>query len=604
MSFNTFKLIEEAKKQVEYERTFSLGGFREVVRNTIADWDYDSLTAKWLEYCELVKNSEIEHSDYHYRLMTQTSMKWSKVFEVTIENLVFTYSYLEHRLLGYKLGQKLANKTYGLADGRKKTSVVTKLTLGSNIVEFLKWSGYLRNKVIKGADKHTHNIVEATSKLQEFISESGLYQRASKVRSGSCGYKFLPHASDSAGGMYSQSKTMLNSSGFNSNSTQNELVCEVLNKLQSVKFNLINEDKLYGLLEEYKEDGRWYDANGIFMVNEWNKLIEDVSRFKNEEFSFSWAMDDRGRMYDGGTYISVQGDSYQKAMLELGGKKIVKMDAKNQSLGIYALLGADDVSAPRLGLSAKTFIDLRIALASSLNRYVGKEEVFTKDTVKHLVMIFFYGGMEKQLMDNIDTIKDDVRYAGKYTIRDLFPEDKKEGAYKIVVDTLTELAPGAVKLMNLIYAFNDADKTKYSWVMPDGFKVETTATTTVVHKGFYVDLEHKVTRSVSIEAKVEYNTRFNRSLAPNVIHSIDAYIAREVIRRCDFDIMVIHDSFGVTEENVTELVRVYKEVLADVLEMDLLSDILKQIDGTKRFKILKGGLTRADIMAGSPLSAE
>ena len=95
MSFST-KLIEDVKRQTEYERSFSLGGFREAVRKTIKDWDYESLTDKWLEYCDEVKNSEIEHADYHYRLMSQTTMKWSKVFEITIENLVFTHSYLEH----------------------------------------------------------------------------------------------------------------------------------------------------------------------------------------------------------------------------------------------------------------------------------------------------------------------------------------------------------------------------------------------------------------------------------------------------------------------------------------------------------------------------
>jgi len=599
------QFIEDTKRQAEYEMSFSLGGFREKVRQSLSVIDdYEGIQAKWLEYCRDISNSNIDHKDYHWSLMTQTVIKWNKVFEVVIENLVFTHSYLEHRILGHKLGQKLTKKTYILSDGVKRSSVVTKLTLGSNVVEFLKHTGYLRAKVLKSSSSHTHNIVECSQKFQQFIMDSGLYLSSSTVRSGSCGYKFLPHCSDSVGGMYSMPRTMLNSSGFNSNVVQPEAVCEALNKLQNVRYNLISDDKLYRLLEEYKDNSRWYDANGIFMVNEWNKLIADVMRFKDSKFSFPWAMDDRGRMYDGGSYITVQGDSYQKAMLEIDGKRIHKLDAKNNSLQIYALLGADRVVGSRVGLTADSMEDIRVELANRLNKFIGADGVFVKDTVKHLVMIFFYGGMEKQLMDNLLTIKDDSRYAGKLTIRELFPEDKKDCSYKFIVDALTEIAPSAVKLMNLIYAFNDADKTKYEWTMPDGFKVSCTTVDTVANKGYYVDLQHNTTRSVSIEAKMEVNTKFNRSLAPNVVHSIDAYIGREVIRRCDFPIMFIHDSFGVTEENVVELVSVFKEVLADVLEMDLLESILGQIDSSKRFRIVKGNLSRADIMAGKPLSAE
>jgi len=597
---NLTSVISEIITQKEYEASYSLTGFREVVKEEIVELDFASLEAKWAEYQEAVKASGIEHSGYHVALMEQAGIKWGRVFSTMIETICFNHSYLEHRVLGYKIGQKICPKKV-VVDGKTLvSSPSTKLSLGANVVQFLKNTGYLRARIVKSAKKHTHNIVEPTDKFREFMREAGLYVAASRVRSGSCGYKIQPHSEESPGGLYLDARTMLRDPSI----VQSSSVCVALNKLQGVRYNLIAEDRLYELLEQYKSEDKWFDKNGLFMVNEWNKLIADVTRFKDESFSFPWAMDNRGRMYDRGSYISVQGDKFQKAMLELNGKKVVKLDAKNQSLGIYALLGADDVSAPRLGLTEHKLEDIRVELANRLNTYIGVDGVFVKDTVKHLVMVFFYGGMEKQLMDNLDTIKDDARYAGKKTIRDLFPKDKEAGAYQLVLDTLTELAPGAVKLMNLIYAFNDETKSRYEWTMPDGFKVDVEATDTVTYKGFYVDLQSVDTISVSIKAKVPFNTRFNRSLAPNVIHSIDAYIGREVIRRCDFDIMFIHDSFGVEEENVGMLIQVYKEVLCDVLEMGLLESILGQINPNIRFRITKGGLTKDMVMAGMPLSIE
>jgi hypothetical protein len=219
-------------------------------------------------------------------------------------------------------------------------------------------------------------------------------------------------------------------------------------------------------------------------------------------------------------------------------------------------------------------------------------------------MIAFYGGMEKQLLDNTDTIKDDVRYAGTHTIRDLVPEELKAGLYKFIMTALEELAPAALKLMNLIYRFNNENQSHYQWTMPDGFVVSYDVMETVTHKGYYADLQMGKTHSVSIEAKVPNNTKYNRSLAPNIVRAVESYIAREVCRRADFAISMIHDSYGIEEGNEEKLFSLVKTVMADVNDMNLLHDMLTQIDPTLQFRITKGSLSRADIMAGMPLSYE
>jgi hypothetical protein len=616
-SFST--TVAKIVYQKEFEASYSLSGFRMKIREAISELEYQSIEEEWAKHVhsialsEEIKHSEewakhvhfialseeIKHSAYHSALLSQTNINWSKVFEVVIENLVLSHSYLEHRIVAYKVGQKVSPKKVTINGELMQASPSTKLTVGGNIIQFLKVQGYLKNRIMKTEKKHTHNIVEGTDKFLAFIKEAGLYEASSKVRSGSCLYKTQPHSSEDAGGSYLTPRTMLDGGMLQSDS-----VCEALNKLQSVPYQLVDDAELVKLLEDYRVQDKWFDKNGVFMSKEWNKLISDIERFREETFYFPWAMDRRGRMYDGGSYIHVQGDSFQKAMLTIDGKKIYKWDCKNNNLQVYALLGRDEVLGSRVGLTDTVLEDLRIELANRLNEWIGSSNTFTKATVKHLVMINFYGGMEAQLMDNLSTIKDDPRYAGHKTIRDLIPDDKKEEAYDFIYGVLEELAPGAMKLMNLIYAFNKEDQVDYEWTMPDGFKVHVQPEDTVVYKGYYVDVKAKTTHSLSIEAKVPHNTKFNRSLAPNVIHSVDAYIGREVIRRATFPIMFIHDSFGVTEEYQEALINLVKEVMADVSEMDLLEKILRQINPTIEFRIKKGGLTRDMIMAGMPMSRD
>ena len=595
-NLSTFAAIQAASaKQKEYEATYSIGGFRTKVKEVLKDLDFTTLILD--EYANSIPDS-IEHASYHRDLLN-SKVSMEKVFSVVIEAVTMNHSYLEHRILGYKIGQKVCPKKIVIGGETKRSSVSTKLSLGGNIVQFLKVKGFLRSKVFSGENKHTHNTVEPTDKFMCFMQDAGLYQAAANVRSGGAGYRMLPHSTESAGGNYLNSTTMLK--GLELQSAQ---ACKALNKNQEVAFKLLPDDKLVPLLEEYRKQDKWFDKDGLFMGKEWNKLITDISTFKDEAIYIPFAFEkSSGRMHSRSPYINPQGDSFQKAMLTIEGEEIHKYDCRNNNLQVYALLGSDEKVGARVGLVAEELEDLRNTLAARLNNWIQKD-VFIKDTVKHLVMIMYYGGMEKQLLDSLSTIQDDERYAGKYTIRDLVPDDKKEGLYNFICDVMEELAPAAMKLMNLIYAFNNENQTRYTWTMPDGFVVDYETASVFKNKGYYVDISQGITHSISIEAQMPHNTKFNRSLAPNIVRSVESYIAREVVRRADFPISLVHDSYGVKECDVAAVNLLVKEVMADVNDMSLLADILVQLDPSKEFRITKGGLTRDMIMAGSPLARE
>lgn len=597
LKISTFAAIYAAgRKQEQYESSYSLAGFRIMIKEVLQELNFTGLDLE--EYANSIPE-DIEHSQYHRDLIPQNKISMEKVFQIVVETITMNHSYLEHRILGYKIGQKATPKVVSIGGKRLRSSESTKLSMGGNIVQYLKVKGFLRNKVFHGADNHTHNTVEPTDTFREFLADSGLYLAAAKVRSGGAGYRMKPHSKEQAGGNYLSSSTMLK--GMDLQSSQ---ACDSLNKCQETKFRLLPEAELVPLLKEYRSADRWFDKDGLFMSKEWNKLIDDIKLLQDEDIYIPFAFEDSsGRMHSRSPYINPQGDSFQKAMLTLDGEEIHKYDCRNNNLQVYALLGSDAKVGARVGLTEEELEDLRIELAERLNNWI-QQEVFIKDTVKHLVMIMYYGGMERQLLDTLTTIQDDPRYAGKYTIRELVPEDKQDELYEFITGVMEELAPAAMKLMNLIYRFNNENQTHYEWTMPDGFKVSYDTMQVFVNKGFYIDIGQERTVSVSIESKLPHNTKFNRSLAPNIVRSVESYIAREVVRRADFSISLVHDSYGVKECDVPAVNKLVKEVMSDVNEMDLLQSILNQIDPKKEFRITKGGLTRDMIMAGSPLAKE
>ena len=73
----------------------------------------------------------------------------------------------------------------------------------------------------------------------------------------------------------------------------------------------------------------------------------------------------------------------------------------------------------------------------------------------------------------------------------------------------------------------------------------------------------------------------------NICHSTDAYIAREMVRRCDFQMVHVHDNFMSNPDRLQDVCRTYREICAEVAKSDLLQDILRQITGNTKLTINK-----------------
>jgi len=164
-------------------------------------------------------------------------------------------------------------------------------------------------------------------------------------------------------------------------------------------------------------------------------------------------------------------------------------------------------------------------------------------------------------------------------------------------DAMLDIAPKAIIAMDAIQALNNKDIGTYRWTMPDGMKVRYDVKTDIEFE--YMDYsKHGVAIYVDGTREVYEPSELNAGMAPNVIHSVDGYVARQLIQRMVAEgkfITTIHDAFACLPEDCDFMRDTYRDIFLEILDQDLLNNILTQIGNTKIGIQKTGDLTREDI---------
>jgi len=128
--------------------------------------------------------------------------------------------------------------------------------------------------------------------------------------------------------------------------------------------------------------------------------------------------------------------------------------------------------------------------------------------------------------------------------------------------TMEERAPGAWALNFGLQELWQPYADSHDWVLPDNFHAHVKATDKVTKFVQFQDAPHPVTLSVN------KGTKEGRSISPNIIHSIDGMVVREMHRRCSYNPELI--------ERVSRLCRQARSWSggAAVAEHDKMVDIL------------------------------
>ena len=208
---------------------------------------------------------------------------------------------------------------------------------------------------------------------------------------------------------------------------------------------------------------------------------------------------------------------------------------------------------------------------------MSKAPQFHRKEIKYPFMQMGYGQQEKGTKTQL--IEDMAE--GKY-------DDK---TYTIFMQAIEDVVPGFVGIMEFVNGLWNKNWTEVTWYMPDGFKVSCKPTSS-----FWEDFE--LFEGIHVKAKVSGVRKEKQALILYVgfIHAVDAYIARLMVVRCDFDIITIHDAFRCHPNNATVMQQTYREILADINDVPLFESFLEQITGSRVSPIV-GDLKREDILA-------
>ena len=179
--------------------------------------------------------------------------------------------------------------------------------------------------------------------------------------------------------------------------------------------------------------------------------------------------------------------------------------------------------------------------------------------------------------------------------RNQLMEDMTEGKYdddtfSLFMQAVNDVIPGFTLIMEFVNSKWNKNWTEISWLMPDDFKVVCKPTSSFWEEFTLFD-------NIKVRAKVSGVMKEKQALILYVgfIHAVDAYIARQMVIRCPFDIITIHDAFRCHFNNTAVMKQTYREILADINDVPLFESFLQQITGSEVTPIV-GDLTRSDIL--------
>lgn len=144
-------------------------------------------------------------------------------------------------------------------------------------------------------------------------------------------------------------------------------------------------------------------------------------------------------------------------------------------------------------------------------------------------------------------------------------------------DALAEVCPGPRELKNLIQRQWNPKATHYTWVMPDDHTVHIPVTKTVKKD---IEIDEWNHARFAYMAKVNTPQATGRSLAANVIHSVDAWVCRQMVLRAKaqgFDVVPIHDCWYASPNYMNQVRRNYLDLLTEIAKGDWTAGILNQI---------------------------
>lgn len=243
---------------------------------------------------------------------------------------------------------------------------------------------------------------------------------------------------------------------------------------------------------------------------------------------------------------------------------IMGLDSTASGLQIMALLSGCPITAANVNLTNTGKREDIYEKVSNVMNQLPNVNV-DRGIIKKPLMTTFYGSMARP--------------------KQIFGEDTVE--LSAFYSTLMKELPGAFQLLGDIQSWWNPTALEHSWSLPDGH---------VVHAKVLAPVDKKIEVDELNHATFTFRTTANipqehgLSLAANIVHSVDAYIVREMVRRTHargIQLATIHDCFYACPNDMDIIRLIYIQIMMEIAKLDLMQDILREITGNPTYVYTK-----------------
>lgn len=200
--------------------------------------------------------------------------------------------------------------------------------------------------------------------------------------------------------------------------------------------------------------------------------------------------------------------AYRKAMNKEPTGYMVGLDATASGIQILSALSGCVKSGATCNLiNVGNRVDTYTIGNNTMNTLLQKAGVIPRDDSKRAMMTSMYGS--------------------KAVPKEVFGEDTPELA--AFYEMLKIELPGVSVLNDDLISLWQSDKLAHEWTLPDGFDVRVKVITKVEYNVAFGGRGHNIQLNRNLPAPEGI------SLGANITHSIDGFIVREMVRRCNYN---------------------------------------------------------------------
>lgn len=231
------------------------------------------------------------------------------------------------------------------------------------------------------------------------------------------------------------------------------------------------------------------------------------------------------KLKDRPLYVKAVG-AIRKAQQKLPTGHLVGVDGACSGMQVMSVLTGCESGARATGMvDPNKRADAYTEVTDAMRRLLGGLAAVKRDDAKQAVMTVLYGS--------------------KAEPKKLFGEGTPE--LNAFYQAVHEVAPGAWELLQILLESWQAWALSHEWKLPDGYDAKVKVMNKRQVRLEVDELDHS---TFTYEFYENEGQEKGLSNAANVVHSVDGYVLRSMHRRCNYDLKMIMNAYGIIQTEI------------------------------------------------------